>query len=507
MPTTTCANRQFTLRSDGCVVSNEEELEAFVGRLLLPRMVPMCANESKVYRTFESLLSYADSVPRPAFALDEYISYRAKELDVDFNHFTNTPKRRITCSLTLDDSITELPLPAATGFIQSVRSGVIVHDDKLNSLDLAAGIAKGFPNRVVYFVGSRKNQLHSLAKRLSKRNVSHLLMDGDLDSVPEGYFEHEERLKPLVVLSTFKAIDSHHFTHSDLVVFLSAPEVLHEHAVAMLTGQPDLRPNFFALQKASAKLSPRESTAVAAMFGPNRLSIGCDGNIGRPTNFAAVDYADHKSRRESPDADSEARFFAYAATIAKGVLGSRVTDRQFRPVARWLRENEVVEPRTAIVASSPMTVIEIAKWLPTWALATHVAQEGPMFERLAQADRERLVAGQRRLKRRNGDGLITTVAAMNDVASSFRPDVVLWVAPSPEPPKLPDAWAYQTPGIPKPLLLVDLKDRRVAEHEDLRRRDREYDRRDIFEVGVGAVEGRIRRFWEDQYRWRREASR
>ena len=491
----------FRLEKDACRIQNPELVEEQFGRLLIPRMDLTTGSTSSVERKFESLLTVEKNAPRPAFAIGHYLAYKAEKLGIEIGLYPNSRSTEIQLAR---PNISN-PYAAAADFISDHASGVIRYDDPLPMLDLATTLAMPLKNRVSYFLSSKRSQLRSFANRLGKLGAPFLLME-ECGQISDDYFDDATGLKPVVVLSTFQELDSSHFTHADVVIFLNGSEILHQRASYMLTAQPDLRPRFFAFEKQSARLSPRESTAVAAMFGPNRLSIACDGNIGRPTNFAAADYADHKSRRESPDADSEARFFAYAATIAKGVLGSRVKDQQFPAVARWLRENEVVEPHTAIVASSPKTAIEIAKRLPTWALATHVEPNGPIIERLPKTYQETLVAGRRRLERRNGDGLITTAAAMNDAASTFCPDVVLSVSPSPEPPKLPDAWTYQTPGIPRPLLLVDIKDRRVTERKDLRMRDREYDRRDIFKVGIGEVEGRIRRFWNNQRRWRREAT-
>ncbi|MDM4019376.1 hypothetical protein [Roseiconus lacunae] len=498
---TMTSRQQLSLAFDACLVKNPEEIESQFGRLLIPRMELVSGNNSKVRRGFEPLLAIAENVPRPVFAIGSYLEYEAARRGIDFSLF---PASR--CSpIQLSPPGLATPLPVAASFISNGVSGVIRHEDQLHVLDLAAAVAAGLKNHVVYFLSPRRSQLRSLAKRLANLGVPYLLME-ESGQVPDDYFDDErEEFKPIVVLSTFIGVHSDHFTQSNVAIFLNSADVTHQRASFMLA-QPDLRPRFFAFQKQSTKLSPRESTAIGAMFGPRVLDVARTGSVRRPMNHSFVDYQDGGRHGDALSADAVARLFSYVATIANGMLGSRVTNRQFRPVARWLRENEIESPQIAIVASSPKTAIEVAKRLPTWALATQVAQVDPMFERLSQADRERLVAGKRRLDRRNGDGLITTVTAMDDAASTFCPDIVLWVSPSPEPPKFPDAWAYQTPGTPRPLLIVDVKDRRVTEPKDLLRRNREYDRRDIFEVGVGAVEGRIRRFWNNQLRWRREAT-
>lgn len=492
----TLSTPPFVLSTDGCRVINQEGVSELCGDLLLPKKEIESGSHSRLTTTFDSLLRFEAGNPRPAFAIGEYLRRFTEQCGMAFTPFAVREG---------ESRLVPHPFPSdsaggSTANVFAMRSATVVYEDQLNVLDLAAQIACERSNEVVYFLCSRRAQLKSLARRLEKVGCRYLLMDKKFREVPNEYF-NETDLEPVIVLSTFYGVDSSHFTHANRVFFLEAAQVLHRRAAYMLTDQPDLNPCFYAFRKESAVLSPREETAVAAMFGPHEVRLGRNGDIRREMNFAFCDYR----HQDQQNAD---RYHAFVATIAQGLAGQTVRDPQFRTVRRWIRDQPFDRPRVAVVVPLDKVAIEVSKRLPGSALATNLSSDSPVIGSLPGSNREVLAAGHRHLARGDFSFLVASAEAIHKSPDEFRPDVVVWASPSTKLPELPETWTHTRCGeSSSPMLWIDIKHRRDIRRGLRRRRERIYRARDIFEVGVSGVEERVRWFWENQEEWRQEASR
>jgi hypothetical protein len=83
-------------------------------------------------------------------------------------------------------------------------------------------------------------------------------------------------------------------------------------------------------------------------------------------------------------------------------------------------------------------------------------------------------------------------------------DVVIWAGSGPFIDGIPGYWLFESCDSDRPLLIIDFEDRFNRQmYEWGRSRRNSYAKRDIFDVGVDPVQGRINRFLRTQRRGRR----
>lgn len=374
-----------------------------------------------------------------------------------------------------------LQYPSLAGFAMSCQRGLIRVSSGVSEAAMIAEFARAFPAARVVVLGSRVQQLEGTLSRLEKELADEVALN-QVDLVHDGQPLKDgidDEAVPRITLATYLGAGGIDFATSDIVLLLDAADCIKDPAERALE-QVDAQFRLFGMLRSGRTQAPAVRDRMMSVFGPALLDVMSGGRVRRNV---AVDWINNRQDgNKLTPRDSAFNYKCY-------VHNSR-RNRRIAQLARKYYES-ASEPTVTVLVEQLDHAIALGKVLKDWPI--HSSNDVDTYGKPGRV--------RTRLKndRKHSPGRRQIVLA--DVARQFpgyETDIVITASSGPHVAALPESWLYQLDWQPRPLRIVDFRDRFNPQTKRWsRNRQRAYERRDLFEMGLKPVEGRIRCFLQE----------
>ena len=473
----------------------DEQIQHLGGDLVVRKIVtedePQHGYDLKA--EYKSLLSHPEGFPIPNAGCLAALTYKARECGCQLRGISLSPA---IIELPAPQHLGELEYPALASFTQQHHRGLIRIPKKMGEAQVIAELAVAYPRARILVLGSQVASLERICHKLK------CLLPADVNATEVRLVHSRRRLRldddsPIarICFSTHLEAAELDLATCDLVVLADAYECIHVRAQQTLE-ERDAQFRLFGIMRANRSPSPYESDVISATFGFEILDLMSHGRVGRDVQVAWVRLGGQPSLAREASFDYRLQYThnhrrnSIVVQLARSLADGRAVQREkARDISRWGSNHGHGPHAVTILVDRLDHAIALGRKLDDWPI---IAGKDCNLRGLSVSIRRRVARDPQQWL----DGSHQIV--LTDAAKTFpgyHSDIVLWAGGGVGGGAIPNCWLFSRNDPRRPMLIVDFLDhssQQAREWSRLRRKD--YERRDIFRVGVSAAVGRVCQF-------------
>lgn len=438
-----------------------------------------------------SLLYSPDGFCIPNAGCIPLLQARAAALGLELSITCRPP----ICRLPQPANRERLGYPKLADFVALHKRGLIRVPLEFEESTLIYELALAFPSNTVIVLSSDVAVLERIATQLRSRCQT----DAERKSIEWTHARRSlylgvEEDGPRIICSTYSEVANLDFATSDIVVFADGRQCITVDAQEALE-QTAARFRLFGIVRLGERMSPYEEGKMMGVFGPELVDLLGHCWTRRDVHVAWVHHRQPSIHLERKGSDFDYRCVIHnerrnrdIAALARGLaIADPVPIRKHRDIADWCERNCRTQYQVTVLVDRLDHAVALADKLHDWPVVgpDNISLHG-------------YPARVRRMLRPMASWEPARRIVMTDAAEDYPgylSNIVIWAGAGPCAAPIPDTWLKEPRHYSSPLLIIDFADWfNGTTRKWSKSREREYERRDLFRVGIDPVYGRINRF-------------